>query len=36
LLKPSDVTQAGPNSTILKPGGGVDINKIMNQKAAPR
>ena len=36
LLRPSDVTQAGPNSTILKPGGGVDINKIMNQKAAPR
>ncbi len=32
---PANVTAPGPNSTILRPGGGVDVNKLMTQQAAP-
>lgn len=31
VLKPTDITQAGPNSTILRPGGGVDPAKLFSK-----
>jgi hypothetical protein len=33
LLKKTDVTQAGPNATNLKPGGGIDFSKQFDVKA---